>query len=153
MQFYQFAYDQAFLPMLGTNLGLNFLIYYVGNRVFKSPTLLCSFQRLSIIFVLSYFLYDELVIKTHIANTYRVNINDVFDNGDEFLLKNISFMRKIKYIDEKLPHLVNPNFDLSEVTKIALEEEPNVGKKEQELRGLAYLFDQIGKKLRQTTFL
>ena len=48
---------------------------------------------------------------------YRVNINDLFDQDEPFLFNNIEFRRLIKRMHDKYVHLVNPNFDLSQIVQ------------------------------------
>jgi len=50
-------------------------------------------------------------------NNYRVNINDLFDQDEEFLYENEHFRALVRKIKMEFDHLVNPNFDLEEVMK------------------------------------
>ena len=48
---------------------------------------------------------------------YRVNVNDLFDQDEPFLFNNIEFRRLIKRMHDRYVHLVNPNFDLSQIVQ------------------------------------
>lgn len=52
-------------------------------------------------------------------NNYRVNINDLFDQDEEFLWENEHFRALVRKIKTEFEQLVNPNFDLSDVMKNA----------------------------------
>jgi hypothetical protein len=48
-------------------------------------------------------------------NEYRVNLNSLLDNNEHFLFDNKAFKALIKHTNDNFTHLVNLNFDLSEV--------------------------------------
>lgn len=48
---------------------------------------------------------------------YRVNINELFDNDEDFLFQNEHFRALIKKTKRDFEYLVNPIFDLDEVVK------------------------------------
>ena len=52
-------------------------------------------------------------------NSYRVNINDLLDQDEEFLFENPHFCALIKKIKMDFEYLVNPIFDLDEIMKRA----------------------------------
>jgi hypothetical protein len=53
-------------------------------------------------------------------NNYRVNINDLFDQDEDFLFDNAHFRALIKRIRNDYEYLVNPIFDLEEIMKSAI---------------------------------
>lgn len=52
-------------------------------------------------------------------SNYRVNINDLFDQDDEFLFENEHFRALIRKTQNDFEYLVNPAFDLEEIFKNA----------------------------------
>ena len=53
-------------------------------------------------------------------HTYRVNINDLFDQDEEFLFESPHFRAMIKKIKNDFDYLVNPIFDLEEIMKSSI---------------------------------
>ena len=52
-------------------------------------------------------------------NNYRVNINDLFDQDEDFLFENDHFKALIRKVRVDFEYLVNPLFDLEEIVKSA----------------------------------
>lgn len=52
-------------------------------------------------------------------NNYRVNINDLFDQDEDFLFENEHFKALIRKVKNDFEYLVNPIFDLEDITKNA----------------------------------
>jgi hypothetical protein len=50
---------------------------------------------------------------------YRVNINDLFDQDEEFLFENEHFKALIRKVRNDFEYLVNPIFDLEDIVKQA----------------------------------
>lgn len=48
-------------------------------------------------------------------NTYRVNINDLFDQDEDFLFENEHFKALIRKTKRDFEYLINPAFDLDDV--------------------------------------
>ena len=61
--------------------------------------------------------HEEIFMKRYLANFYRVNINDLFDQDEPFLFQSMSFRHLIKRMHDKHNHMINPNFDLSAVVQ------------------------------------
>jgi hypothetical protein len=56
-----------------------------------------------------------LVKKGVVGEGYRVNLNELFDNDEHFLFDNMHFKSLVKHTADNYGHLVNSNFDLSEI--------------------------------------
>ena len=52
-------------------------------------------------------------------NSYRVNLNDLFDQDEDFLFENEHFRALIRKTYREFEYLVNPVFDLEEIFKNA----------------------------------
>jgi len=50
-------------------------------------------------------------------HNYRVNINDLFDQDEDFLYENEHFRALVKKIKTDFDHLINPIFDLEDAVK------------------------------------
>jgi hypothetical protein len=48
-------------------------------------------------------------------NNYRVNINDLFDQDEDFLFENEHFRAMIRKVKNDFEYLVNPIFDLDDI--------------------------------------
>ena len=95
------------------------LAYFTFNYkfMFKRHTAFFSLPRIFVFFVLSQLLHEQFVVKYMSMNTYRVNINDLFDQDEEFLFESPHFRALIKKIRNQYDYLVNPIFDLEEINK------------------------------------
>ena len=100
------------------NVAMN-VAYFTFNYkfMFKKHTKFFSLPRIFVFFVLSQLLHEQFVVKYMAMNTYRVNINDLFDQDEEFLFESPYFRALIKKIRNQYEYLVNPIFDLEEVVK------------------------------------
>lgn len=56
-----------------------------------------------------------MVKKGVVGEGYRVNLNELFDNDEHFLFDNVHFKSLVKHTADNYGHLVNSNFDLSEI--------------------------------------
>lgn len=77
---------------------------------------LFSFPRVLFTYCLMHVAHEEVFIKRYFMDTYRVNLNDLFDQDETFLFQNQSFRRLIKRTNDRHAHLVNQNFDIAAVT-------------------------------------
>lgn len=57
------------------------------------------------------------MIKQVAMNNYRVNINDLLDQDEDFLFENEHFRALIRRIRNDFEYLVNPMFDMEEIIK------------------------------------
>ena len=62
---------------------------------------------------------EQFLVKYLSMNTYRVNINDLFDQDEDFLFENEHFRAIVKKIKNDFEYLVNPIFDLEDICKNA----------------------------------
>jgi hypothetical protein len=102
------------------NITFNLAYYFFNHRfMFKRNTPFFSFPRIFMIFFLSQLLQEQFLIKYVAMNNYRVNINDLLDQDEEFLFENPHFCALIRKIKMDFEYLVNPIFDLEEIMKRA----------------------------------
>ena len=88
--------------------------------MFKRNTKFFSLPRIFVFFVLSQLLHEQFIVKYMSMHTYRVNINDLFDQDEEFLFESPHFRAMIKKIKNDFDYLVNPIFDLEEIMKSSI---------------------------------
>ena len=87
--------------------------------MFKKHLPLFSLTRIFVIFVFTQLAHEQLVVKGRSMQGYRVNINDLFDQDEEFLFENEHFKALIRKIRVDFEYLVNPIFDLEDILKQA----------------------------------
>jgi hypothetical protein len=58
-------------------------------------------------------------------NGYRVNLNDLFDQDEDFLFESDHFKALIRKVRNDFEYLVNPIFDLEDIMKEAKPEVDN----------------------------
>ena len=97
MAFYNMAYGLSFIPCIAVNLSLQVSYYIFMNRYMcKSNVKLLSFVRVIFTHLALGFAHEEFFIKRHFMKTYRVNVNDLFDQDEQFLFKSMEFKKLIK---------------------------------------------------------
>jgi len=87
--------------------------------MFKRTVPFFSLTRILFFFVLSQLLQEQFLVKYLSMNSYRVNINDLFDQDEDFLFENEHFRALVRKIKNDFEYLVNPIFDLEDILKNA----------------------------------
>ena len=118
MSFYSYAYSTSFMPVSIFNISLQTFYYLLMNRymIIKSVKLF-NVARIFMFHTLIYFFHEEFFINRYLMNSYKVNINDMFDQDEPFLFQSKAFKSLIKRMHDRHVHLVNQNFDLSSITQ------------------------------------
>ena len=80
--------------------------------MFNRKVPLFNLSRVVIFYLVSNLVMDKTV-KQRFSTSYKVNINDLFDQDEAFLFKSQSFLRLIKTVTSEHANLLNPNFDIS----------------------------------------
>ena len=116
LQFYQLTQNNIFLPMMAVNLLCNTGYFLFRNRYMLNKNIkLFRFARVCFFWFATQAFYESTVINTTKAHEYKCNLNDLLDQDEPFLKNNEAFQRMIRRTYTHFNHLVNPNFDLSEV--------------------------------------
>lgn len=102
------------------NVSLN-IAYFYGNYkfMFRRQVPFFSLPRIFVLFVLTQLVHEQIILKNVTMNNYRVNINDLFDQDEDFLFENDHFKALIRKVRVDFEYLVNPLFDLEEIVKSA----------------------------------
>ena len=104
------------MPAIFLNLSAQVSYYLVMNKfMFKQSVKLFYFPRVLLAYMMIQFGHEQIFVKRYMMENYRVNVNDLFDQDEPFLFNNIEFRRLIKRMHDRYVHLVNPNFDLSQI--------------------------------------
>ena len=102
------------------NLVMNLSYFYFNHKfLYKRHIKLFSLTRIFALFVLSNFVHEQVVIKNFTMKNYRVNLNDLFDQDEDFLFESPHFTALIKKVKVDFEYLVNPIFDLEDIVKNA----------------------------------
>ena len=110
------AYSMSFVPAVGINFASQVGYYFLMNKfMYRKNVKLFFFPRVLAAYALIHVAHEEIYIKKYLANSYKVNINDLFDQDEPFLFKSTAFKHLIKRMHDKHVHLINPNFDLSAI--------------------------------------
>lgn len=97
MGFYHMAQAVSFLPVTGLNFSFQVAYYLLRNRfMYQKSVSLFSFPRVLLCYAFIHVCHEEVFIKRYFMHTYRVNLNDLFDQDETFLFENLSFRRLIK---------------------------------------------------------
>ena len=103
--------------LVGLNLSFQIGFYAFMNKyMMKSSVKLFHLPRILLFQFFASYHYDMKVMRYSMQEQYRVPLNDLFDLDEQFLFSNNEFRRLIKRTNDKYTHLVNPNFDLSQIT-------------------------------------
>ena len=102
--------------MLALNLAVH-TSYFLFNFKFMylKQTKLFDLFRIFVVFFVIQYAHDRLVVNQGPKTEYRVNLNELLDNDEHFLFDNKAFRVLIKHVSNSYAHLVNSNFDLSEI--------------------------------------
>ena len=120
LQFYQLNQNQTFLSLCLLNISFNMAYFYFNYKLlFKRATPFFSLPRIFLIFVVTQLLHEQVILKHVTMNNYRVNINDLFDQDEDFLFENDHFKALVRKIRNDFEYLVNPIFDLEDIVKSA----------------------------------
>ena len=88
--------------------------YMFRNRfMFNKNVKLFSFLRVLLAYGMITIGHEEIIVKRYLQHSYRVNVNELFDQDEPFLFSSVSFKRLIKRMHDNYAHLINQNFDLS----------------------------------------
>ena len=111
------TYSMSFMPAIGFNFTFQVAYYLFFNRfMFRKNVRLFSFTRVALLYSLMHLVHEEIYVKYYLMQSYRVNINDLFDQDEPFLFKSRAFKGLIKRMHDDYNHLINQNFDLSAIT-------------------------------------
>jgi len=88
--------------------------------MYQRQTKFLSIPRVLAAFIGS-ILVNEKIRLRQAPHTYHVNLNELLDNDEHFLFDNPSFRKIISNLHNNHGHLVNVNFDLSDL----VEEKPD----------------------------
>ena len=153
MSFYHIAYAMFFMPAIGINLSVQTAYYLFMNRyMYRQKVKLFSLPRVLFVYGLIHICHEEFFIKRYLMNSYRVNINDLFDQDEPFLFSSLEFKRLVKRMQDKYAHLVNQNFDLSAITQdpaLSLPTEAEKKQNSQEIP-LPYTSEEVVKLFNKT---
>lgn len=99
--------------MLMTNYSFNMIYFFLARRYLDPAIKFISLIRIFLFNMLSRSIYVREKMINHGQHTYRVNLNELFDQDHDFLFENDAFKTLIKTVVENHGHLVNPNFDVN----------------------------------------
>ena len=100
------------------NVLFNLAYFYVNYKLlYRRHVPFFSMTRIFCFFVLSQVLQEQLIVKQVHMHQYRVNINDLFDQDEDFLYDNEHFRALVKKVKTDFDHLVNPIFDLEDAVR------------------------------------
>jgi len=92
------------------NIAYFFLLRgYYANTTFHFAKL----SRTCLFFVFGHF-YLTNKRKKKIDETYKININNLFDRNETFLYKNVHFLGIIRRIQNLYPDLINTSFEIDD---------------------------------------
>ena len=116
MQYNSLFEDKAFTWMTGLLVGGNAGYYYfMRNIYFSNKVKLISIPRFLFLFLFSDLVYKEVMIKSYYPYTYQVDLNAMLDSDELFMYEDPYYRALIKRVCTLYPHLVNDNYDLSEI--------------------------------------
>jgi len=77
---YHMSYALSFIPAVVLNLTTQTAYYLFMQRyMFRRSVRLFYFPRVALFYLMFTALHEEIFIKRFMMNTYRVNVNDLFD--------------------------------------------------------------------------
>ena len=86
MAFYHMSYSMAFVPAIALNFTAQVAYYLFNNRyMYRSSVRLFSFWRIFAFYAGFHLGHEHLFIKRYFMHSYKVNINDLFDQDEPFL--------------------------------------------------------------------
>lgn len=91
----------------------NTAYYYHLRHLFPGTFVkFASLPRSMALFFVYYQIRMNKVTIPHVRAHYKVNINHLFDQDQQFLYQNDHFKALIRRINTKYPHLINPDFEI-----------------------------------------
>lgn len=143
LQFYQLNQNKTFATLSLLNIVLNISYFYFNRKILFRKVPFFSLIRVFVIFALSQFLHEQVILKQMVMPTYRVNLNDLFDQDEDFLFQSDHFKALIRKTYNNFEYLVNPVFDIEEVFKDAKPEVDHLYKKPEDAATLMNQGDLI----------
>lgn len=99
------------------NVTFNITYFFVNQRfLFRRKVPFFSLPRICLTFFFSHMIHEQILLKHSAMNTYRVNLNDLLDQDEDFLFENAHFRALVRKVKLEYAHLVNPLFDIEAVT-------------------------------------
>lgn len=89
-----------------------YLYFYLKKKEPGISMNFCTVKRTMLFGLLFNLFYLPLVATPMVRKTYKININQLFDQDESFLYKNNHFKALIRRIHKKQNHLINPDFDI-----------------------------------------